>query len=51
MLCFRKFLVAKIFLDKKGGRISHLSVKNFCLAVPKAFVGEPLSISFISGDE
>ena len=41
VLCFRKFLVAKIFMDKKGG-VSQFSVENFCLTVPKQFVGEPL---------
>ena len=30
MLCFRKYLVAKKFMDKKrGGGISHFSVENF----------------------
>ena len=30
MLCFRKFLVAKKFMDKRGGGgVSKLSVENF----------------------
>ena len=48
MLCFRKFLVAKIFMDKKGG-VSQLSVGNFCLTVPTKFVGKPFSLSLASG--
>ena len=48
MLCFRKFLVAKVFMDEKGG-LSQLSVGNFYLAVPTKFVGEPFSLSLASG--
>ena len=48
MLCFRKFLVAKIFMDKKLG-VSQLSVGIFCLTVPTKFVGEPFSLSLASG--
>ena len=29
MLCFRKFLVAKKFMDKRGGGVSKFSVENF----------------------
>ena len=29
MLCFRKRLVAKKFMDKKGGGVSKFSVENF----------------------
>ena len=29
MLCFRKLLVAKKFMDKKGGGVSKFSVENF----------------------
>ena len=50
MLCFRKFLVAKKFMDKKGGHQNFPS-KTFCLTVPKKFVGEPFSVSLISGIE
>ena len=48
MLCFRKFLVAKIFMEKKGG-VSQLSVGNFRLTVPTKFVGKPFSLSLASG--
>ena len=51
MLCFRKLLVAKKFVDKKEGGVTKLSVENFCLKVPKIFVGEPSSLSFFSGFE
>ena len=49
MLCFRKFLVAKKFKNKKEGEVSRFPSKNFCLTVPKNFVGEPFSVSLISG--
>ena len=44
MLCFRKFLVPKKFMDKKGG-VSLFSGESFCLRVPKKFVGEPFSVT------
>ena len=50
VLCFRKFLVAKKFTDKKGGNQVFLS-KTFCLTVTKNAVGEPFSLSFFSGIE
>ena len=52
MLCFRKFLAAKKFMDKKGGG-DYLKIpsKMFCLKVPKNFAGEPFSLSIISGIE
>ena len=40
LCCFRKILVAKTFMEKKGG-VPQFSVENFCLTVPKNFVGEP----------
>ena len=40
MLCFRKFLVAKKFMDKREGVVSSFSLKVFCLTMPKHFVGE-----------
>ena len=50
MQCFRKPLVAKKFVEKKGGGgLLKLSVGNFCLTVPKKFVGEPFSLSLASG--
>ena len=51
LLCFTNFLVSKKFMDKRG-RVSRFSVKNFfCLTVSKNFVGEPFSLSLISGIE
>ena len=49
VLCFRKFPVAKKFMDKRG--YQEFASKNFCLTVPKNFVGEPYSVSLISGIE
>ena len=46
MLCFRKFPVAKKFMDKGGGG-AQFSVENFCLTVPKFFVGESFSVSLM----
>ena len=53
MLCFRKFLVANKFTDKKGGGGSIESFRRhfFCLKVPKNFVEEAFSLSLISGVE
>ena len=51
MLCFRNFLVAKKFNDKKAGEYHDFPSKFFCLTVPKRFVGEPFGVSLISGIE
>ena len=52
MLCFRSFPVAKKFMDKRGGgKYPDFPSKVFCLTVPKIFVGEPFSVSLISGVE
>ena len=51
MLCFRKILVAKKFIDKREGQVSRFPSKIFCLTVPKNAVGEPFSLSSISGIE
>ena len=52
MLCFRNFLVAKKFMDKKGeGEYQNFPSKVFCHKVPKNFVGEPFCLSLISGIE
>ena len=51
MLCFRKFPVAKKFMDKSGGEYQDISSNFFCRAVPKNAVGEPFSLSLISGIE
>ena len=50
ILCFRKFLVGKNILWIRGGYHDFLS-KFSCLVVPKNFVGEPFSVSLISGIE
>ena len=50
MLCFRKFPVAKKFMDKRGGGVSEdFPSKFFCLTVPKIFVGESFTVAVISG--
>ena len=46
MLSFRKFLVAKNFMDMKGEYQNFLS-KISCLTVPKNFVGQPFRVSLI----
>ena len=51
MLCFRKFLLAKMFMDKREGKFQDFPSKFYCLAVPKKIVGEPFSVSFFSGIE
>ena len=40
-----------MFMDKREGEVSRFSSKIFCLAVPKSAVGEPFSLSLISGIE
>ena len=50
MLCFRKFPVAKEFMDKKG-EYQGFPSKVFFLTVPKNFIEEPFSVSLISGVE
>ena len=51
MLCFSKFPVAKNFWIRRGGSIKILRRNFFCVAVPKNFIGEPFSVSFISGSK
>ena len=54
VLCFRKFPVAKKFLDRRGGGEYRVFPSDvFCLRVPNSFVGETLSAVFqkISGSE
>ena len=46
MLCFRKFPVAKKFMDKRGGKYQNFPSKFFCLIMPKNSVGEPFSAVF-----
>ena len=47
MLCFRKFLVAKKFMDKRVGEVPRFFSKNLCLTVPKSFVDGPFSESLV----
>ena len=51
MLCFRKFPVAKKFMDKRGGEYQDFLSKVFCLTVPKNSAGESFSLSLIQGVE
>ena len=51
MLCFRNFLAAKKFMDKREGEVSRLSFEIFCRTVSKNAVEEPFSLSLISGIE
>ena len=57
MLCFRRILVAKKFMDKREGKAKQFGIegggewqdfqsKIFCLTVPKRFVGEPFCAVF-----
>ena len=45
LVCFRKFLIANRFMDKKG-ECGEFPSKMFCLTVPKHFVEEPLCAGF-----
>ena len=51
VLCFRKFPVAKKFMDKRGGEYQDYPSKIFCLTVPKIFAGESFTVSLISAIE
>ena len=51
MLCFRKFPVAKKFLDMREGEVSRFSFENFCLTVPKKIVAGHFRESVIAGIE
>ena len=56
LLCFRKFLVSKIFLDRIGAAgerevASHFSVKCFCLTAAEKIVEEHFSVSLNSGSD
>ena len=48
VLCFRKFPVAKKFMDKKGAEYQDFPSKFICVTVPKIFVGEPFNVSLFS---
>ena len=51
MLRFRNFPVAKKFMDKTGWEYQDFLLRNFCLTVPKFFVGESFNVSSFSGIE
>ena len=51
MLCFRKFPVAKKFMDERWGGSMTIFSQNFFGSLPKSFVGEPVSVSIFSGIE
>ncbi len=51
VLCFRKFLVAKKFMDKGGGEYQVFPSEMFRLAVPKNFVVESFPVEIFSGTE
>ena len=46
MLCFRKILVAKKFMDKREGEVSRFPSKFFFLTVPKHIIEEPFCAEF-----
>ena len=50
VVCFRKFLIANRFMDKKG-ECGEFPSKMFCLTVPKHFVEEPFRLSLFLGIE
>ena len=49
VLCFRKFPVAKKFMDKRGEYQDFPS--KICLTMPKISVGESFTVALISGSE
>ena len=51
MLCFRKILLSKNFMDKREGKNQVFPSNFFCLEVPKKFVGQPFSVLLTSGIE
>ena len=53
MVCFRKFPVAKKFMDKSGEGYQEFLSNFFCLTMAKTFVEEPFCRVFqkISGSE
>ena len=50
MLCIRINMIAKKFMDKKGG-VSRFSLEFFCLTVLKNFAGQHFRVPLISGIE
>ena len=51
MLCFSKFPVAKNFWIRRGGEHQDSPSKFFLCRSAKKFLGEPFSVSFISGSK
>ena len=51
MLYYRKFPLAKKFIDKKGESIKIFPSEVYCLIVLRSFVKKPLSGSLILGVE
>ena len=53
VLCFRKFPLAKKFMDKGVGvkEVSKLSVEYFLSHSAEKFLNEPFSVSLVSGIE
>ena len=52
MLCYRTFLVARKFMEKKGeGEYRNFPSKCFRLKVSKKFLGESFTLSLVSGIE
>ena len=51
MLCFRKILLTKKFMNRRKGKYQDFPSKFFCLTLPEKIVGEPFSVSLISGIE
>ena len=49
VLFFRKFPVAKKFMEKREGEYQDFPSKIFCLTVPKNFVGETFRVSLFLG--
>ena len=44
---FQKISGSEIFMDKRGGVYQDFPSKNFCLTLPRNFVGEPISVSLV----
>ena len=51
MVCFRKLPVAKKFIDKRGEGSIKILRRKFFVSVTKKAVGEPFSLSSVSGIE
>ena len=51
MLGFKKFLVAKKFMDKREGDLSRFFFEIICLTLLKILLGHPFKVSLISGIE